>query len=125
MDNELMQNQQAVRAVIETYFRGHASGDGSYFLKAFLPSAHVEGFRDGSFESRNLQAYAAVFKGAPAPDEAARTRTIDAIDVAGNAASAKATLNHGETIFTDYFVLLKVDGQWKIANKVYDRKARL
>ena len=31
----------------------------------------------------------------------------------------RATLVHGATTFTDYFVLLKVDGAWKIANKVY------
>ena len=46
-------------------------------------------------------------------------RTIDEISIAGTAASAKATLVHGTTTFTDYFVLLKVDGTWKIANKVY------
>ena len=28
-------------------------------------------------------------------------------------------MKRGSTTFTDYFVLLKVDGQWKIANKVY------
>ena len=32
---------------------------------------------------------------------------------------ARATLVHGATTFVDYFVLLKVDGAWKIANKVY------
>jgi hypothetical protein len=32
---------------------------------------------------------------------------------------ARATLVHGQTTFVDYFVLLKVDGEWKIANKVY------
>jgi 3-hydroxyisobutyrate dehydrogenase len=32
---------------------------------------------------------------------------------------AKATLDHGATVFTDYFVLLKLDGEWRIANKVY------
>jgi hypothetical protein len=32
---------------------------------------------------------------------------------------AKATLVHGGTVFTDYFVLLKVGEEWKIANKVY------
>ena len=31
------------------------------------------------------------------------------------------TLRHGETTFTDMFVLLRVDGGWRIANKVYDR----
>ena len=32
---------------------------------------------------------------------------------------ARATLVHGGTTLVDYFVLLKVDGAWKIANKVY------
>ena len=46
-------------------------------------------------------------------------RTIDLIDVSGDSAMAKATLDHGATVFTDYFVLLKVNDEWKIANKVY------
>ena len=31
----------------------------------------------------------------------------------------RATLKHGATTFTNYFVLLKSDGKWLIANKVY------
>jgi len=41
------------------------------------------------------------------------------VDVTGTSAMAKATLKHGSTTFTDYFVLLKSDGKWLIANKVY------
>lgn len=41
------------------------------------------------------------------------------MSLAGDSAIAKATLDHGLTVFTDYFVLLKVNDQWKIANKVY------
>lgn len=55
----------------------------------------------------------------PAADEAKRKRTIDRVDIVGTAAMVKATLVHGATTFTDYFVLLPVNGQWKIANKVY------
>ena len=29
-----------------------------------------------------------------------------------------------ECTFTDYFVLLKVDGEWKIANKVWTRQPK-
>ncbi len=65
-----------------------------------------------------------VVQGTPAKDEATRKRTIDIINVSGNAALAKATLDHGATIFTDYFVLLKVDGEWRIANKVYSGQPR-
>jgi hypothetical protein len=108
-----------VRRVVEQYFRGHATGDGTEMCKAFLPTAHVEGLRSGQFVSWTVDEYCALFRGTPAPDEAARVRTIDHVDVAGTAAMARATLVHGSTTFVDYFVLLKVDGVWKIANKVY------
>jgi hypothetical protein len=111
--------QAGVSKAIEFYFQGHATGDSAHFRKAFLPTAHIEGIRNGVFTSWTVDAYCALFKGAPASDEATRKRTIDVIDVSGNSAMAKATLDHGATIFTDYFVLLKVDGAWRIANKVY------
>ena len=66
-----------------------------------------------------MDQYLAGFSGTPAPDESTRTRVIDLGDRSGPAATAKATLKHGATTFTDYFVLLKSDGKWLIANKVY------
>ena len=108
-----------VRAAIGHYFQGHATGDAAAMRKAFLPTAHIEGVRDGTFTSWTVDEYCSRFSGKPAPDEASRRRTIDSIDVSGTSAMAKATLIHGPTTFTDYFVLLKVDGEWKIANKVY------
>jgi hypothetical protein len=66
--------------------------------------------------------YVANVRGTPAPDESSRTRVIDVIDKTGTAAMVKATLKHGATTFTDYFVLLKSDGKWLIANKVYYAK---
>jgi hypothetical protein len=112
-----------IRAAIERYFQGHATGDPSHMREAFLPTAHIEGIRNGQFTSWTLDEYCALFKGKPAPDEESRQRTIDLIDVSGNSATVKATLRHGATVFTDYFVLLSVDGQWKIANKVYHGRA--
>ena len=112
-------DERAVRQVIDTYFRGHATGIADTMRAAFLPSAHIEGMRNGAFTSWTVDQYVGGFRGQPAADEASRVRTIDEIDISGTAAMAKATLKHGTTTFTDYFVLLKVDGQWKIANKVY------
>ena len=112
-------DEAAVRQVITTYFRGHATGIPDTMRAAFLPSAHIEGIRNGSFTSWTVDQYVGGFRGQPASDESSRIRTIDEVDVSGSAAMAKATLKHGATTFTDYFVLLKVDGQWKIANKVY------
>ena len=112
-------DEQAVRATIDQYFRGHATASADEMRKAFLPTAHIEGIRSGTFTSWTVDEYCANFKGKPAADEASRKRTIDSVDVSGTAAMARATLAHGATTFTDYFVLLKVDGEWKIANKVY------
>src|SRR5262245_4858687 len=109
----------AVLAPLNRYLMGHATGDSSHMRKAFLPTAHVEGIRDGKFVSWTLDEYCARFSGRPDPDESSRRRTIDSVDVSGHAAMARATLVHGATTFTDYFVLLKVGDEWKIANKVY------
>lgn len=114
--------ERAVRGAIEQYFRGHATRDGAEMRKAFLSTAHIEGIRQGAFTSWTVDEYCAGFNGTPAADEATRTRTIDSVDVSGAAAMVKATLVHGTTTFTDYFVLLKVDGAWKIANKVYSSR---
>lgn len=113
------QKEAGVRAALETYLKGHATGDASYMREAFLPTAHVEGFREETFFRWTLDDYCDLFTGAPAIDESARRRTIDTIDVIGKAATAKATLVHGAMTFTDYFVLLEVDSRWKIANKVF------
>ncbi|MBX6748954.1 MAG: nuclear transport factor 2 family protein [Micromonosporaceae bacterium] len=110
-----------VRAPLEAYIRGHATGDPSHFLDAFLPTAHIEGLRDGAFVSWTLDEYMTLFPGHPADDEAERSRRIDSIVVAGTIASATMTLRHGVNTFTDMFILVRTEAGWRIANKVYHR----
>ena len=110
---------RAIRDIIGVYFRGHATANPDTMRAAFMPTAHIEGLRNGAFVSWTVEQYVANFRGQPAADEASRTRVIDVVDVSGTAAMARATLRHGATTFTDYFVLLKSDGRWLIANKVY------
>lgn len=112
---------EAVLAPLHAYVRGHATGDAANFRDAFLPGAHVEGIRDGAFVSWTLDDYCTLFSGVPAPDEAARSRRIDSVDVHKTVATASMTLHHGSDTFTDVFLLVLVDGAWKIANKAYHR----
>jgi Putative lumazine-binding len=116
------ESESGIKATLEAYFKGHATGDAKYFRAAFLPTAHIEGNREGKFVSWTLDTYCESYKGIPAPDEATRKRSIESIDISGDSAMAKATLVHGAVTFTDYFVLLRVEGNWKIANKVYFAK---
>ena len=112
-------DEKAIRDVIGVYFRGHATANADTMRAAFMPTAHIEGIRSGVFTSWTVDQYVANFRGTPAADEATRTRVIDVVDLTPTAAMVKATLKHGATTFTDYFVLLKSDGKWLIANKVY------
>jgi 3-hydroxyisobutyrate dehydrogenase-like beta-hydroxyacid dehydrogenase len=111
----------AVLAPLHAYIRGHATGDPAHFREAFLPTAHIEGMRDGTFVSWRLDDYCALFHGQPAPDEQARARRIDAVDVHGTVATATMTLWHAADTFTDIFLLVRADGRWRIANKAYHR----
>ena len=113
----------AVRKPLLAYLQGHATGDGSWMRQAFLPSARIEGIRDGKLLSWTVDEYVAGSTGKPAADEARRKRSIDRVDVTGNAAMARITLDYPAGKFTDYLLLLKVDGEWKIANKVWTRQA--
>ena len=107
---------------LRAYVAGHATGDPTHFTEAFLPSAHIEGIRDGEFVSWDLETYRGLFGGRPAADESQRRRRIETIAAARTVATATMTLWHGPDTFTDAFVLLRVDGRWWIANKVYERR---
>lgn len=110
-----------VLAPLHAYMRGHQTGDPAYFRAAFLPSAHIEGIRNGDFVSWCLDDYCALFDGSPAPDESSRYRRVDTADVHGTVATASMTLRHDADVFTDVFLLVQADGRWRIANKAYHR----
>lgn len=57
--------------------------------------------------------------GRPAGDEGQRKRWIESIDVAGNAGVAKVILDYPAVRFVDYLSLLKINGEWKIINKIF------
>lgn len=113
--------EDAVLEPLHAYIRGHATGDPAHFREAFLPSAHIEGIREGAFVSWRLDDYCALFPGHPAPDEPVRARRIDSIDVQGTVATATMTLQHGPDRFTDVFLLVRTEDDWRIANKAYHR----
>ncbi|MFE2581437.1 nuclear transport factor 2 family protein [Streptomyces sp. NPDC059378] len=115
--------EDAVLEPLRAYIRGHATGDPAHFRSAFLPTAHIEGMREGAFVSWRLDEYCSLFHGRPAPDEPTRTRRIDAVDVHGTVATATMTLSHGADTFTDVFLLARADDGWRIANKAYHRHA--
>lgn len=111
--------EAAARVPLENYLKGHATGDGEYFKKAFHPESKLFWYRDGKLMTRTSAEYIAGASGKPAPDEATRKRWIESVKITGNAGIAVIVLDYPTTKFVDYMSLLKVDGEWKIINKTF------
>ena len=111
--------EAAVRAALEHYLLGHATGDGAHHEMLFHPEAKLFWMRDGALNTRTSAAYIAGASGQPADDEDQRRREIRMVDVTGDAAVAKIVLDYPNALITDYMSLLKIDGEWKIVNKIF------
>ncbi len=120
---EVVADPAALRP-LHAYALTHATGDPAYLSDAFLPTAHIEGYRDGELVSWTLDAFGGVFSGSAADDEPTRSRRIERLDVRGSVATAVMTLHHGDVDFADVFVLLRdpTSEEWRIANKAYERR---
>lgn len=111
--------EAAVRQAIEHYFRGHATGQGEHFRKVFHPDAKLFAVREGKYWQLTSEEYIARAPGKPPADEAQRKRSIESVDISGNAAIAKIVLDYPQTRFVDYMSMLKIDGEWRIVNKTF------
>lgn len=108
-----------VHEAISYYFKAHATGNGEYLREAFHPVAKLFFVRDNELAQFTLEEYIAMFNGSPQDDEDQRIRSIDRIEIYGNAAIATITLDYPNALYTDYMSMLKIDGQWKIVNKSF------
>ena len=115
--------RDAVEATVRLYFQGHATGDGSYFRRAFHPDAYLFWVDKGKLAKKSSEEFASGASGKPADDEARRVRKIALVDISGNAAIAKAELAYPAMRIVDYLSLLKIDGKWTIVDKIFYREA--
>ena len=114
----------AARIPLENYINAHATGNPEYIRKAFFPDAKIMAFRDGKLLNLSVEEFASRFSGKPAADESQRKRRIDSLSITGNAGNARIVLDYPDATLTDYMSLLKVDGEWKIVNKVFNAEPK-
>lgn len=112
--------EPAVRAALEHYLAGHATGDPKEFRQAFHDEGRLMWIREGALVQRSDDEYIGGASGKPAADEAQRKRWIESISITGSAASAKIVLDHPTAVLTDYMQLLKTPDGWKIVHKIFD-----
>jgi Putative lumazine-binding len=120
-------DEQAIRQHIERhYFDGVRRSDTALAHRAFHPVAKMYFIRDGKLVERTIPDWLGVIaKNAPQPaqPDSFKRRVLE-VDVSGNAAVAKLQLDYADAVIIDYMSLLKEGDQWRIVNKIFDRKPR-
>ncbi len=110
-----------IRDVLLAYIEGCVKADSSIMKPSFHEQATVV-FVDG--EGRMVQGPVEQILFAPVDNDFEASpdaeSVIARIDIVGNAASARVDTNnlYGFS-FTDFFHLLKSEGEWKIVNKAF------
>jgi hypothetical protein len=118
-------DEQAIRRHIEQYyFEGVRHSDTAAAHRAFHPVAVMYSIRDGRLAERTIPDWLiTIAERAPKPPKPdAVQRRVVSVNVTGTAAVAKTELIQPEAVVTDYLSLLKVDGEWTIVGKIFDRR---
>ena len=112
-----------VEKALHPYITSARTGDGALSRSAFYDHAHIVGSIDGGFINMTADEFGKAV-GAGGPSENVQYH-IAWIDVSGPAAAAKVEfIDWSGLRFTDFFVLYKKEGEWKISGKVYDSHSR-
>ena len=112
-----------IRETLNYYAEGGTTGNPQMVAKAFHPSASMKFIKDAVFTDVPIGVFFSDYIKKGTVQQ--RTTEINSIDICGNAAQAKLTIDYSSHQFIDYFNLLKIDGRWLIVSKIFFRKDKL
>ena len=119
-----MANEEAlIRQTINYYSEGGTTGNSKLAAKAFHPAASMKFIKDGAFTDVPIAVFLSDYISEGVLQQ--RAAEINSIDISGNAAQARLTIDYSTHQFIDYFNLLKIDGHWMIVSKIFYRKDKL
>jgi Putative lumazine-binding len=109
---------EVIAKTVQHYLDGAKAGKGDLMKPAFHKDAAIYGYVGPDLWAGPIQSlYDWTDKTGPSKDIVGK---IVAIDIAETIASVRVESDNWASYrFSDFFTLLKVDGQWKIMNKVF------
>ena len=117
----------AIETVVRTYLDGLYEGDADKIASAFHSTSALTGMTDGELVITPRDKWLAAVRGRPSPKKSGLTRHdhVLTIDQPGpTMAFAKVQCAMPPKFFTDQLSLLKIDGRWQIAQKVFMTEIR-
>ena len=111
---------QEIETVVTYYLDGGTNGDSVMFSKAFVPDGQMRYMRNDTLFNVSLKDFMARARNNGVKQE--RKTKIESIQVFGNAATAKLTIEYPTFYFHDIMSLLKTKDGWKIVSKIFYRE---
>lgn len=111
----------AITNTVRDYVEGMVFNDEAKLRRAFHAKAAIIGhFVGGRFEWLSLDQFAEAIKGpGPAPAGSEAVWDVISVDISGDSAVVKINDEFAGLRFTDTLSLLKIEGAWRIVNKIY------
>lgn len=112
---------EQIKETVQLYFDGLYTSDSAKLNQAFHETAFITGHFKGTFVSTQRDKWTERVGKTKAPSESGEEYDMEivSVDITGDAASVKVADLYLGFRFTDYLSLLKLDGRWQIANKIY------
>ena len=111
---------QEIQTVLTYYLDGGTNGDSVMFSKAFVPDGQMRYMRNDTVMNVVLKDFMGRMRNSGTKTD--RKTKIENIQVFGNAASAKLTIEYPTFYFHDIMSLLKTKDGWKIVGKIFYRE---
>ena len=111
---------QEIQTTVNYYLDGGTFGDSLMFSKAFAPDGQMRYMRNDTLFNVSLKDFMARARNNKVKQE--RKTKIESIQVFGNAATAKLTIEYPTFYFHDIMSLLKTKEGWKIVSKIFYRE---
>lgn len=113
---------ESVKTVCNYYLDGGTNGDSILFSKAFNPGGQMQYMRNDTLVVVSLKDFMERTRNTGIKQN--RTGKIESVQVFGNAATAKLTIEYPTFYFHDIMSLLKTKDGWKIVGKIFYREMK-
>lgn len=118
-----IQEYKAVEEAAMKFVRSVAEGNSAYARELFIDEAALFGYLDGELEHGSIEQFYRNVDTVGA--DAGFKARIDVVDIEESLAVVRVLEENwsGRIDFTDYLLLMKMDGQWRCVAKAYNQNS--
>ena len=116
------QEETLIRQTIATYFEGWMTGDTTKLGRAMHTTCQLKNIKDDGVIIFDRATYLGFFKPRPRRENAGGR--VVSINITDDIAAAKCEIYTADRLYTDYFNMMKVKGEWYIVDKIATNKAK-